>query len=145
MSEQDSKSRTNSSESNWDALPSVLAQTGLILTPAGVIALLCQALDVSARATAVTSLASVLLISICIYRRIINRYIPSTLLTASMVGLGLVFFFGYQHILWKDTGLIKYYKHSNDFLADLDSQITHANAEIWFVGTNFNITVAAVC
>ncbi len=122
------------------ALPTVLAQVGLIATPAGLIALFCQVLDVSAQSTAAMSLASVFLTSICVYRRFINRHFPSTILTALLVALATVFFFNYKNILLKDTGLIRYYKHSNDFLAVVDSEIENSREEVWFFGTNFNVT-----
>ena len=122
------------------ALPSVLTQLGLILAPAGVIALFCQVLDVSPQSTAAVSLAAVFLTSICVYRRFINRYFPSALLTALLIGLATVFFFNYQNILLKDTGLIRYYKHSNDFLAQIDTEINRSEHEIWFVGMDFNIS-----
>jgi hypothetical protein len=123
-----------------DSLPTALTQLGLILTPAGLIALFCQILGVSSQATAASSLASAVLTAICIYRRYINHKIPSALLTALLVGLAAVFFFNYQDILLKDTGLIKFYRHSNDFLGQIDTQIEQAQEDIWFVGTNFNIT-----
>jgi hypothetical protein len=123
-----------------DALPTALTQLGLILTPAGLIALFCQILGASSQTTAASSLASAILTAICIYRRYINRKIPSALLTALLVGLAAVFFFNYEDILLKDTGLIKFYRHSNDFLAQIDTQIEQSQEDIWFVGTNFNIT-----
>jgi hypothetical protein len=118
----------------------VLTQIGLILTPAGLIALFCQVLDVSSRTTGVTSLAAVLLTSICVYRQFINRRVPASLLTALLVALAAVFFFNYQNILLKDTGLIKYYQHSNDFLSQIDGPISKAQEEIWFLGTDFNVS-----
>jgi hypothetical protein len=61
-------------------------------------------------------------------------------LTGLLVLLAGVFFFNYESILLKDTGLVKYYRHSNDFLASIDPEIRAARVEIWFFGTNFNIT-----
>lgn len=121
-------------------LVGILTQLGLIVTPAGIIALFCQVLDASSRTTGATSLAAVFLASICVYRRFINRYVPASLLTALLVGLAAVFFFNYQNILLKDTGLIKYYQHSNEFLAQIDGPIAQAREEIWFLGTNFNVS-----
>jgi hypothetical protein len=121
-------------------LPSILTQVGLILAPAGLIALFCQVLDASNRTTGATSLAAVFLTSICIYRRAINRYVPSSILTGLLVALGAVFFFNYQNILLKDTGLIKWYRQSNQYLAQIDLEIAQSQQEIWFFGTNFNIS-----
>jgi hypothetical protein len=123
-----------------DVLPGVLTQIGLILAPAGLVALFCQVMDASSRTTGATSLAVVFLTSICIYRRIINRYVPASLLTALLVALAIVFFFNYQNILLKDTGLIRWYRQSNQFLADVDPEIAQSKQEIWFFGTDFNIT-----
>lgn len=121
-------------------LSRVLTQSGMLLASAGVIALFCQVLDVSARATAIASFAAFLLASICVYRRIINRYVPSALVMALLIALGMVFFFNYKNILLKDTGLIKWFRHSNDFLAQIEPEINNAQQEIWFFGTDFNIT-----
>jgi len=123
-----------------DSLPGILTQLGLILTPAGIIALFCQVLDVSPQSTAAISLSAAALTSICIYRKLINKSIPAALFAALLVGLATVFFFNYKNILLKDTGLIKYYKRSNDFLSDLDTEINRSKQEIWFFGTNFNIS-----
>lgn len=135
--------RATHHDANADAVPSILAQLGLILTPAGLIAIFCQVLDVSAQAIAAGSLASAVLTTICIYRKFINRKVPSALLTALLVGLLTVFFFNYHNILLKDTGLIKYYRHANDFLPQLDQQLGKAQQEVWFVGTDFNISAGA--
>lgn len=122
------------------SLVGFLTQLGLIVTPAGIIALFCQVVDASSRTTGATSLATVILASICVYRRAINRYVPASLLTALLVALAAVFFFNYQNILLKDTGLIKYYPHSNDFLSQIDGPLNQAREEVWFYGTDFNIS-----
>jgi Domain of unknown function (DUF5919) len=122
------------------SLPGILTQIGMILAPTGLIALFCQILDASNRTTGASSLAAVFLTSICIYRRFINRYVPSSLLTGLLVALSALFFFNYQNILLKDTGLIKWYRHSNEFLAEIDPLIMQSHHEVWFFGTNFNIS-----
>ena len=121
-------------------LPGLLTQIGLILAPAGLVALFCQVLEASNRTTGASSLAVVFLTSICIYRRPINRYVPSSLLTGLLVALSAVFFFNYQNILLKDTGLIKWYRQSNQFLAEIDPEIVQSQQEVWFFGTNFHIS-----
>jgi hypothetical protein len=107
-------------EAELDPLPGLLTQIGLIVTPASLIALFCGALDVSARSTAAISLLSVLLTANCLYRKRLNHFVPSSLLTALLIGCVAVFFFSYQNVLLKDTGLIKWYRHSNDYLAEID-------------------------
>jgi len=123
-----------------NTLPIALAQIGLILAPAGLIALFCQVLDASNRTTGASSLAAVFLTSICVYRRPINLYVPSSLLMGLLVALTAVFFFNYQNILLKDTGLIKWFRHSNEFLSQVDGAIDQSKEEIWFFGANFNIS-----
>lgn len=136
-----STSRHNVSENaQGGALPTILTQIGLILAPAGLVALFCQVLDASNKTTGAASLACVFLTSICIYRRIINQYIPSTLLMGLLVAMGAVFFFNYQNILLKDTGLVQWYRHGNQFLAQIDTEIAKSQQEIWFFGTDFNIS-----
>jgi hypothetical protein len=122
-------------------LPGILTQIGLILAPAGLVALFCQVLEASNRTTGASSLAVVFLTSICIYRRPINRYVPSSILTGLLVALSVVFFFNYQNLLLKDTGLIKWYRQSNQFLAEIDPELERSQQEVWFFGTNFNISV----
>jgi hypothetical protein len=136
----DKTKEVRGNRSKLDALPGALAQIALIGAPAGLIALFCGVLNVSAQATAAVSLLSVVLTTNCIYRKRINRLIPSSLLTALIVGLSTIFFLNYQDILLKDTGLIKWYKHSNDYLAEIDQQIDASQQEIWFFGTDFNIS-----
>ena len=130
--------RTN--DSPPDVLPSLLAQVGLIAAPASIIALFCGVLGVSPQSTAAISLLSVLLTTNCIYRKRINRVLPSSLLTGLLVGLAAIFFLNYQDILLKDTGLIKWYRHSNDYLSQVDQDIASSTQEIWFFGTDFNIS-----
>jgi hypothetical protein len=121
-------------------LVGILTQLGLIITPAAIIAFFCQILDASSRTTGAASLATVLLASICVYRRALNRSVPASLLMALLIGLAAVFFFNYQNILLKDTGLIEYYPHSNDFLGSIDGPIRQAQEDIWFYGTDFSIS-----
>ncbi len=121
-------------------LVGLLTQLGLIIAPAGIIALFCQVLETSSRTTGAASLATVFLASICVYRRAINSYVPASLLMALLIGLAAVFFFNYQNILLKDTGLIEYYPHSNDFLGSIEGPIRQAQEDIWFYGTDFNIS-----
>lgn len=136
----DGPTALDESHADENTLPGRLTQLGLILGPASLVALFCQVLDASNRTTGASSLAAVCLTSICIYRRQINRTIPPTLLTALLVALGAVFFFNYQNILLKDTGLIKWYRQSNQFLAEIEPEISKSRQEIWFMGTDFNIS-----
>lgn len=124
------------------SLPSILSQLGLLLVPAGVIALFCQVLEVTPQITGAASLATVFLTGICIYRGQINRLVPSSLLAALLVGLAMLFFVNYPHILLKKTGLIKYYRVSNDYLAEIDPDIMQSQQEMWFYGVNFSISAA---
>lgn len=118
----------------------ILAQLGLLVVPTTIIAIFCQVLDVSPQVTGIISLGVILVVGVCIYRKFINHYVPSALLTALLIGLGMVFFLNYQHILLKKTGLIKYYAQSNDFLSEVDSHISQSQQEIWFYGVDFNIS-----
>jgi hypothetical protein len=88
----------------------------------------------------VCSLASVFLTAICVFRGPINRYVPSSILAGLLVALSAVFFFSYQNILLKDTGLIRWYQQSNDYLSQIDLDIARSDQEIWFFGTDFNIS-----
>ncbi len=123
-----------------DVLPSVLAQIALIAAPASIIALFCGVLGVPAQSTAAVSLLTVALTTICIHRKRLNRTVPSSLLTGLLVGVAAVFFLNYQDILLKDTGLIRWYRHSNDYLSQIDQDIVASTQEIWFFGTDFNIS-----
>jgi Domain of unknown function (DUF5919) len=48
--------------------------------------------------------------------------------------------FNYQNILLKDTGLIKWYRESNSYLSQIDLDVAKSEQEMWFFGTDFNIS-----
>ena len=118
----------------------VLNDLGVLLIPPGAVSLFCQVLDISAQRTAAYSLVTMLLIACCYYRGLINSKVPSALVIALLVGLSTIFFFNYQNILLKDTGLIKRYKRSADFQSDVGNLIEKSQHEIWFFGANFHIS-----
>lgn len=122
-------------------LYAILSQLGLILGPATVVALFCQFADMSPRNTAAVAIAVVLFVALCLNRSWINQALSSTLVVGvSLVGL-LVYYFTYENILIKDTGLTRYYRASNDYLGDmLGTDIAAANDTIWFFGINFHIS-----
>lgn len=134
-------SSSQQSKSDYDVMPA-LTQLGILLGPATVAALVCQLLNISSQSTAAVSLVILTLAAIFIYRKEINLRVSAAWLVAGMVILIGGFFLEYQDILLKDTGLIKRYTHANDFLvsADLGKFIDQTQKEIWFVGTDFNIT-----
>jgi len=118
----------------------VLAHISALLAPAGLIALFCQALDVSAQNTAAFSLITMTTVALLLYRRQLNSRVPSSLLLGFMLALAAVFYFSYKNILFKDTGLIRFYRQSNDYLGELNEPIDAAKHDIWFFGTNFHIS-----
>lgn len=119
----------------------LLTDTGLILSPATVVGLFAPLMGVSTRDTAVLSLATIILVSLCHYRHIINSSVSSVLSLAILVVCGLVYYFTYENILLKNTGLISFSKKSNDYLGELSKLITESRDEMLFFGTNFRITV----
>lgn len=121
-------------------LPHLLAQISALLAPAGLVALFCQVLDVSPQTTATYSLLTVAMMALLLYPHHINRAIPSAFALALMVILGAAFFFSYKNILLKNTGLIRFYHQSNDYLGELHDPIDRTKDEIWFFGTNFYIS-----
>lgn len=118
----------------------ILNEVGLLLVPAGAVGLFCQVLSVDAQRTAVYSFTAVLFVLCCLHRSWINTWVPSALVLAVFIGFGAIFFFNYENILLKDTGLIRRFQESADFQAELGTQISAANEEIWFFGTNFHIS-----
>jgi hypothetical protein len=121
-------------------LTRVLSQLGAILAPAGLVALFCQAIDVSSQNTAAFSLLTVAVVTLLLFRHAINRTLPSTFALGLLVALGFVFFFSYKNILLKNTGLIRFFHQSNDYLGSIEEPINHARHDIWFFGTNFYIS-----
>ena len=113
---------------------------GLLFMPTGAIALFCNVLGVSGQNTASISLAAVILTAICLYRRKINENVPSALLLALLITLAATFSLNYEKILFKDTGLLHYFRASNDFLGEAGPFLDKAQKEIWFIGTDFHIT-----
>ena len=122
------------------ALPALVVGLGLVLTPAGLIALFCQLLDVSAQSTAAVCLLSVAIMTISMFRRAINNKVPAVLPLGLLCALASIFFFSYKNILLKNTGLIRFYHHSNDYLSELEPAIQRSRREIWFFGTDFYIS-----
>jgi hypothetical protein len=127
-------------ERSEESIVSIQKTLGLLFTPVSVIALLCNLLGVSGQNTASISLASVVLTAIVLYRSTINKMIPSSILMGLLVGLIATFTANYEHILFKDTGLIRYFHASNDFLGQAGPFLDRAKKEIWFVGLDFHIT-----
>lgn len=121
-------------------LQKLLTNLSLLLGPASLVGLAAPLADISARDTAVLSFATIVLISLCHYRQKINTTIPSALALAMLSSLALLYYFTYDNILLKDTGLIRFYKKSNDYLAEVSKFITESHDEIFFFGTNFHIT-----
>jgi hypothetical protein len=119
----------------------ILTDTGLILGPATLVGLFAPLMDISTRDTAILSLATVVLISLCHYRHIVNTFVSSALALAVLVICGLIYYFAYENILLKDTGLISFTKKSNDYLGELGKLIAESKDEILFFGTDFHITV----
>jgi hypothetical protein len=118
----------------------LIHELGTLLVPAGAVGLFCQVMGIDAQRTAAYSIASILFVTCCLHRGWINTKIPSALVLAVTVGLGTIFFFNFQNLLLKDTGLIKRFRESSDFQAEVGSQIAASNDEIWFFGTNFHIS-----
>jgi hypothetical protein len=118
----------------------VLAELAILFIPTVVVTLFCQVMDISSQKTAVYSLITIALIACCLYRNWINKHVSSALTVALLFLLSAIFFFNYQNILLKDTGLIKRYKHSADFQAEVGTLIQGARHEIWFFGTDFHIS-----
>jgi len=121
-------------------LPIAATRIGLVLAPTGLIALFCQLLNMSSQNTAGVSLLCVAIITLCMFRRSINRRIPAVYPLGLLLGMFAVFFFSYQNLLLKNTGLVRFYHHSNDYLSELDRPIHEARHEIWFFGTDFYIS-----
>ena len=120
-------------------LKAVIIGLGVVLTPTGLIGLFCQLLNVSAQNTAAVCLLVVAVITICMFRVKINR-IPSVIPLVLLCVFASIFFFSYKNILLKNTGLIRFYDHSNDYLAELGPMIRSSRREVWFFGTNFYIS-----
>jgi hypothetical protein len=118
----------------------VLAHVSALLAPAGLVALFCQVMEVSPQNTAAFSLITISTVALLLYRRQLSRRVPSPVVLGFMLMLASVFYFSYKNILFKDTGLIRFYRHSNDYLGELNGPIRAAKHDIWFFGTNFYIT-----
>jgi hypothetical protein len=121
-------------------LSGFLSALGTIGTPTGVVAIFCKILAVSDTTTAFTSLATMSIVAICLYREAINAHVPAALLLGLLAGLSAIFALNYRNILLKDTGLIRYYKVSNAFLSDMPAEIEHVTFDLLFFGTNFHIS-----
>lgn len=120
-------------------LRSVLRELGLLMVPAGIIAAFCNLLLVPVQSTAAITIASIILIAICAHRKQINQRIPSALVSALLIALFAVFWFNYQYLILKDTGLVRWYRKSADCHQEIGKLIRESRRNIWFVGANFHI------
>ena len=123
-----------------EPVKNILATLGLLFSPVTAIALFCAVLGVSGQNTATISIITVLLTALCLFRKEVNTRIPSSLVIALLIALAATFTMNYEHILFKDTGLIRYFRTSNDFLGQEGPFLDNAKSEIWFVGMDFHIT-----
>lgn len=122
-------------------LRKAIEELALILTPPSLAAILCQILDVNNKDTAVISLVVAVVIGLCVHRSLINQYISSALTAGIVVLLGTIFYFQYDTILMKDTGLLRWYKQSSEIQQEIGKATEASQSEIWFLATNFHITV----
>lgn len=123
-----------------EKVQSGVSQLGILAGPTTIITLFCEVLHVPTATNAAISIGTILIISLCLYRDWINSRVPASLVLALLLGLAFVFFINYQNILLKDTGLVRYYKKSADYQAEVGRDIKQAAHEIWFFGTNFHIS-----
>lgn len=118
-----------------------LTQVGLVVGPATIVALLCQLIDLTARDTAAICLGVTLFIALIQYHVWIEAHLSSAWTLAALAAAMFLYYFTYENILLKDTGLSRYYKASNDFLGeDLGERIEGSADEIWFFGASFHIS-----
>jgi len=119
----------------------LLTETGLILGAATVVGIIAPLMDISTRDSAVLSVSTILLVSLCHYRQAIDQNISSALSLAVLVICALVYYFSYENIILKDTGLISFSKKSNDYLGEISRLIADSKREMILFGTDFHITV----
>jgi Domain of unknown function (DUF5919) len=134
-------SEKNSDVATNTKLHSLLNQLGLILGPTTVVAFFCQFVDMSQRNVAAVSIASIFFLALCLNRYWVNKNISSALAVGLLIAGFGIYYFTYENILIKDTGLIRYYKSSNDYIAGaLESDVEKSRVSILFFGTNFHIS-----
>jgi uncharacterized protein DUF5919 len=113
---------------------------GKISAPTGVVAVFCNILAMSPTDNAVVSLATMLMATTILLYHPISNKISSPIVIVLMILLATIFFFNYDRILFKDTGLVKYWKKSASVIGILPEKIKSAKHEIWFCGTDFHIS-----
>lgn len=118
----------------------IISVLGKIVTPTTIIALFCTVLNVGSTETAVISIASVIITTVFLFYPFINTKLPSSILLFLLIILLVAFFFGYQNIIMKDTGLVKYYKQSAEVIGEIPENLKKTKHEVIFLGTNFHIT-----
>jgi hypothetical protein len=116
----------------------ILSFLGKVATPTTIVAIFCTLVGLSQLDTTIISLVTILITMVIVLYHPISRAVPSPFIIILLIILSTVFFFGYQNILLKDTGLIKYWKLSKAVLGILPSEISTSKNEIWYFGTNFH-------
>ena len=118
----------------------VLSFIGKIGTPTGLAAVFCAIVGLNNIETAIISLVTMAITATFLLYHPISNALPSPFVLILLIILSTIFFFSYESILLKKTGLTKYWKLSSKIIGVIPEKIEKASNEIWFCGTNFHIT-----
>ncbi len=119
----------------------IIIVIGKITAPTGIIGASSAIFTSNSETISVISVATMLIMLIILYHKQINQKVPSSIMIGIILSLGIIFYFGYENILIKDTGLKKYWKQSRSIGQTVGELIELSKEEIFFYGTNFHITI----
>lgn len=117
----------------------IIASLAQLAGPGALAALLCNVIGLPNERTAVVALVITLAAAVCLCHRTIDKYLRAHWVLTLLLILSAVFYFSFETILLKDTGLIRYYPDANDFLSeDMSVFLGDAEQDVLAVGCNFN-------
>lgn len=110
----------------------ILKQLGIVLIPTSFVTLLGRFFAWSEQDTAGIAIAVLLLVSLYLMRRVINRFAS---VHFAAIGTLLVIALSY-HLHMASPSVLKIYEHSSDFQNDLAGAFTSTKDDIWCLATD---------
>jgi hypothetical protein len=113
-----------------------LESTGLVLAPAGLVAVLCQLADVTPKLTVVASAFAVLIAALYLMRPLIDARVPATylaILCAVVAGIFALHLARTDKAVTKPTSI---YPQSSQFQNDIGTYFESTQSEIWILAIN---------
>ncbi|HRJ33384.1 MAG TPA: DUF5919 domain-containing protein [Fimbriimonadaceae bacterium] len=111
---------------------------GQIVAPATLVALITMLFGLPDQLQALFSLCSIVIAYTLLRKDAIDKRIQSSYLVIIGFLFTAVFAFTYREVLFKDTGLIRFFKDSSAAQPEIEKTIEGSKQELWMFGSNFH-------